>query len=223
MTLAHSPSIVTSNLVYCSDPANPRSYPGSGTIMYDVSGNGYTATLTNGPVYSSSGYITYDGVDDKAVTTYPQSTYYANTTWEAWVYCTQNISTYNMFMGQYLPYFGFYGGNSLFFSNIIGSTQQTIQTATTLSLNTWYHAAFTTNYDGTNTTMAIYANGVLSTSSSFTGQQSGPSGTFTIGDGWNTTWYPFKGRIGPVKIYNTTLSSTQILQNFNAIRGRYGV
>lgn len=223
MALAHSPSIVTDNLIYCSDPASLRSYPGTGTVLYDVSGNGYTGTLTNGPVYNSAGYITYDGVDDKVVTTYPQSAYYANATWEAWVYCTQNISTYNMFMGQYLPYFGFYGGNSLFFSNIIGSTQQTIQTATTLSLNTWYHAAFTTSYNGTNTTMSIYTNGVLSTSSSFAGQQSGPSGTFTIGDGWNTTWYPFKGNISSVKIYNATLSAAQILQNFNALRGRYGI
>lgn len=223
MSLSHSPSIVTSNLVYCSDPANPRSYPGSGTTMYDVSGNGYTATLTNGPVYSSSGYITYDGVDDRSVSTYPASAYYANTTWEAWVYCAQDISTYNMFMGQYLPYFGFYYGQGLIFSNYISGAQKTVYTSVTLSLNTWYHTLFTTSYDGTNTTMSIYINGSLSTSSAYAGQQSAPSGTFTIGDGQSSTWYPFKGRIGPVKIYNTALSSTQILQNFNAIRGRYGI
>jgi hypothetical protein len=221
MALSHSPSIVTSGLVYCSDPLNLRSYPGSGTTLYDVSGSGSTGTLTNGPTYSS-GYLTYDGVDDRVVTTAAPN--YANASWEAWVYCTQNVSTYNMFMGDYLPYFGFYGGNSLYFSNIYGGAQQTIQTASNMALNTWYHAAFTTAYNGTNTVATVYTNGVQTASTTMTGQQGAPSGTFTIGDGQSmATWYPFKGNIGSVKIYNRTLSATEVLQNFNALRGRYGI
>lgn len=224
MALQHSPSIVTSGLVLCLDPANPRSYPGSGTTLNDLSGNGYTGTIYNGVTYTAgtNGYFTYDGVDDRVITTIAPN--YPNTTWEAWVYCTQNISTYNMFMGDWLPYFSFYGGNSLYFSNTIGGVQQTIQTASNLSLNTWYHAAFTTAFNGSSTVASIYTNGVQTATNTFSGQQGAPSGTFTIGDGYSGyAWYPFKGNVSSVKIYNRTLSLDEINQNFNALRGRYGI
>lgn len=224
MALQYSPSIVTNGLVYCSDPVNVRSYPGTGTSLFDISNSGYTGTLTNGPIYTSgiNGYFTYDGVDDRVVTSFNPN--YLSTTWEAWIYCTQNISTYNMFMGSYLPYFGFYNGNSLIFSNTIGSGQQTISATSTLSLNTWYYTCFTTQQSGSNTIASIYVNGVLDTQSTLTGLQNAPSYPFGIGDGEASfTWYPFKGRIGPVKLYNRTLSAAEILQNFNAIRGRYGL
>lgn len=222
MALYHSPSIITNGLVYCSDPLNIRSYPGSGTTLYDVSGNGFTGTLTNGPTYSS-GYLTYDGVDDRVVTT-ASTINYPSTTWEAWVYCTQSVNPYNMFMGNYLPYFGFLSGSNLIFSNTVGAGQQTIYAAGGLSLNTWYHTCFTTSFSGGNTLSNIYVNGVLVTSTSLVGQQNAPSGTFTIGDGQSSpSWYPFKGNIGSVKIYNKALSAAEVLQNFNALRGRYGI
>ena len=223
MSIAAGPSIVTSGLVLDLDAANPRSYPGSGTVWTDISGNGYTGTLTNSPTYNSSnmGSIVFDGSTSKVITTL--SPQYNNTTWEAWVYCYANVSSYNMFMGDWLPYFGFYGGSSLFFSNYISGIQQTIQTASNLSLNTWYQAVFSTSYDGTNTASLIYTNGVQTASGVFTGVQGAPSGTFTIGDGNNSSWYPFQGRVSGVKIYNRTLSVAEITQNFNALRGRYGI
>lgn len=146
-----------------------------------------------------------------------------NTTWEAWIYPTANISTYNMFMGRYLPYFGFYGGNSLYFSNYVGGSQQTISTSSNLPLNNWYHATFTIQYDGTNSTMLIYTNGVQTASGTFSGVQTSLGYNFTIGDGANFTWYPFQGGISSVKIYNKALSATEVRQNFNALRGRYGI
>ena len=66
MALVHSPSIVTNGLVLCLDAANRKSYPGSGDIWTDLSGNGNTGTLTNGPTYSSvnGGSIVLDGTND---------------------------------------------------------------------------------------------------------------------------------------------------------------
>jgi hypothetical protein len=228
MALGHNPSIVTSNLVLCTDAGNPRSYAGTGTTWTDISGSGYNSVLTNSPVYtnsSASSYFTFDGVDDFSLSSGFQ-TFGTDMTWEAWVYCTQDISTYNMFMGRYLPYFSFFSGNRFYFSNNIGGTQQTIQTSSTLSLNTWYYGAFTTSYSNPNTTMKIYTNGVESVSQAFSGTQQQYSTGFMIGDGNNgssLSWYPFKGRIGCVKVYNRTLSATEISQNFNAMRGRYGI
>jgi hypothetical protein len=151
-----------------------------------------------------------------------------NTTWEAWVNCEQDISSYNMFMGRYLPYFSFYAGNSLYFSNYVNGVQQTIHaTSPTLSLNTWYLATFTTSFDGTNTTMKIFTNGTETATGTFSGAQNNFAGVnFMVGDGnngSNASWYPFKGTVDSVKVYNRTLSADEILQNFNAARGRYGV
>lgn len=228
MALSHSPLIVTNGLVLCVDAGSPRSYPGTGTSWTDVSGSGNNGVLTNGPVFTSSSansYFTFDGVDDFSISTGLQ-TFDNNMTWEAWVYCTQNISTYNMFMGRYLPYFSFFNGDRLYFSTYINSVQQTIQTSATLSLNTWYYAAFTTSYSAPNTTMKIYTNGIESVSQAFSGTQNNFAYGFMVGDGnnsANSSWYPFKGRIGNVKVYNRTLTATEILQNFNAMRGRYGI
>ena len=66
MSLLHSPKIVTNGLVLCLDAANRKSYPGSGNIWRDLSGNGNNGTLTNGPTFSSAngGSIVFDGTDD---------------------------------------------------------------------------------------------------------------------------------------------------------------
>lgn len=201
----------------------------TGDNILNVLGSGNNGTLVNGPSYNGSnrGSLVFDGINDHVLTS-SVATYGNNTTWEAWVYCTANVSTYNMFMGRYLPYFGFYGGNSLFFSNNISAVQSTIQTATNLSLNTWYHAAFTTSYNGVNTTMKIYTNGSETATGTFSGTQGNYGYKFMIGDGNNGTdgasaWYPFQGRVSSAKVYNRTLTAAEIQQNFNALRGRFGI
>ena len=69
MGLAHSPSLVMNGLTLCLDAGNRKSYPCSGTTWTDLSGNGNTGTLTNGPTYSSAngGSIVFDGVDDRTL------------------------------------------------------------------------------------------------------------------------------------------------------------
>jgi len=66
MGIAYNPRIVTDGLVLALDAGNTKSYPGSGTTWYDLSGNGNNGTLTNGPTYSSvnGGSIVLDGTND---------------------------------------------------------------------------------------------------------------------------------------------------------------
>ena len=62
MSLSHSPKIVTSGLKMYLDAKNKKSYPGSGNIWYDLSGNGYYATKTGDgsvPSFNTSGYFDY--------------------------------------------------------------------------------------------------------------------------------------------------------------------
>lgn len=230
MSLSHSPSIIRSGLVLYLDAANSRSYPGTGTTWTDLSTGGNNSILTNGPTYSSSnqGYITFNGSNNFSISNNSVS-YGNNTTWEAWVNRTSSVNSYNMFMGRYLPYFGIRPGDFIF-SNRIGNTQRTIySTGITPVNNIWYHLVFTTSYDGTtNTTMSMYINGELNTSSAYLGTQDNYAFKFVIGDGSSSEattvpWYPFNGNVSSVKVYNRALSLSEVKQNYNATKGRYGL
>ena len=67
MGLSHSPSIVTSNLVLCFDPANPKSYSGSGNTIYNAASSSNNGAIENGALYTSqlSGYFNFDGSNDR--------------------------------------------------------------------------------------------------------------------------------------------------------------
>ena len=58
------PDIPTNGLVLALDASSGRSYPGTGTTWYDLSGQGNNATLNNGTSWNSSGYMSTDGIDD---------------------------------------------------------------------------------------------------------------------------------------------------------------
>lgn len=209
--------------VFNLDAGSILSYPGSGDIWYDLSGGDDDGTLYSDASYSygGGGSMSFDGVDDNVSTSIP--IYGNNMTWEAWARCAGSVNTYNMFMGRHLPYFGFYSGNSIVFSNYIGGVQRTIFAWAGVTLNTWYHLVFTTEYDGVNTTAKIYINSNLSSSGTWAGSQGNFNYAFTVGDGHPTTWYPFKGDVSSVKIYNETLSESDISNNFEKTRDRYGL
>ncbi len=98
MAYSDGPKIVTNGLVLALDAADKNSYPGSGTIWRDVSGNNRNFTLTNGPTYNSAngGSIVFDGTNDIATLNIAsdnpmkiQNFIFANHTYEVWF----NLST----------------------------------------------------------------------------------------------------------------------------------
>lgn len=190
------------------------------TCLYDMTGNN-TLVAVN-PTFNSDGTINFAANGQRIETNI--TTFGNNTTWEVWFNSDGDVSTYNMFMGRYLPYFGHISGSSIIYSNIIGGVQSTIYSSgITISPSTWYQVVFTTSYDGTNTTAKIYVNGVLNSSGVFSGAQGNNTSQFSIGDGANFSWYRFAGKIPVVRIYNKTLTDQEVSQNFNALRGRYGL
>ena len=78
-----SKPIITNGLVLALDAANKKSYPGSGTVWSDLSGNANTGTLTNGPTFDSSnnGSIDFDGTDDFVECSKISSTNFTNSVW----------------------------------------------------------------------------------------------------------------------------------------------
>ena len=91
---------------------------------------------------------------------------------------------------------------------------------TTIQNNQWYHAVGV--YNGSN--VFIYVNGVLDVSSAFSGTlRSVPSDSVTVGFFTGSSAHYLTGKIPFARLYNKALSSTEILQNYNALKGRYGL
>lgn len=181
--------------------------------------------IANNLTYASNGSFSFNGSPDP-IKTSSNYGYPNNMTWGAWVKRSSSLNTYNMFMGAYLPYFSFRSGNFVTFSNSTGGSQRTISsTGVTLADNTWYHFMFTSEYDGTtNTTMKIYINGVLNNTEAFAGSQTNSGYPITIGSWYPAaTDYPFSGIVDSVNVYNRALTAAEVQQNFNALRGRYGI
>jgi hypothetical protein len=92
-----------------------------------------------------------------------------------------------------------------------------------LSANTWYHFAFTYT-NASPWTKAVYINGVAQT---LTPQQTQAqyigTGVFRIGSIYSSSASYANGYFGVARVYNRVLTADEVLDNFNALRGRYGV
>jgi hypothetical protein len=227
--------IVTNGLVLHLDAAQLRSYPTTGTTWTDLSGTGNNGTLTNGPTFSSAngGSIVFDGTNDYVGLGTPSSLNIVNnnTTINAWV----NLNVFPVAGSPFTVYAkGFDGtseqvvlritNTSIFigtFNNSGGTKSTTVLHAGLITTGNWVH--ITGQYD--NDTWKIYTNGTLR-ASTLTNQGSYSStAPCSIGGGWLTTQYGrfFNGRISYLEVYNTALSATEVLQNFNATKSRYGL
>ena len=220
-------SIVLSGLALHLDAGNAASYPGSGTTWTDLSGNSNTGTLTNGPTYSSAngGAIIFDGSDDFVSLGRPASLAAlfgtSAVSVDFWVKRSANIG------GQKIIFDS--GSNECIQIDIIsnqlafliitaGGATRSGRTST-LTQDVWYN--FTGVYDGINIT--TYLNSTQRSLVATTGTISTDSGSFYIAQYPGVGAYYFPGGVAAVKIYNKALSSTEVTQNYNALRGRYGL
>jgi hypothetical protein len=231
--------IVTNGLVLNLDAAKTDSYPGTGTTWRDLSGNNNNGTLTNGPTFSGIGKqasIVFDGTNDYVGLGNSQlvsSSSYI--TLESWV-SVNSFQSYTAIISrsQNSPPFGGYqlsvnndsGINKFDFAvNLNGSWNTWVNLGGTfgssLSTGIYYHVVGT--YDGTG--ISMYLNGSLILKKAATGNlQYGASITSTnialnVG---NASSY-LNAKIANVKVYNRALTAQEITQNFNALRGRYGI
>ncbi len=226
MANQYGPRIITSGLVLCLDAANSKSYPGSGTLWYDLSGNSNHITLTNGPTYSTNygGSIKFDGVDDFGTINSNSSLTFSQPT--VIVNCTINTGTV-LAKGGYGIYwnYGLLGltTTALKARNNNGDTANptTLPTVASSSMN--FHAI---TYDGTN--MNFYRNYSSGGSSSALYNPSATNSSFLrIGCAWNNATSLnvefYSGYISSILIYNRSLLASEITQNFYAVKGRFGL
>jgi hypothetical protein len=221
---AYGPKIITNGLVLALDAANTKSYPGSGTTWTDLSGRGNTGTLTNGPTYSSanSGSIVFDGSNDYIDCGNASSLSITVGTVCAW-FKKPLGSGYKGLVDKGRDGYGAWSlnvdevGNTATFKARISGTNRSISASSNYGNNIWTYVCGV--YDGT--TLAIYQNGIISNSASYSGTIGTNSVSVKIGAASDGLY--FGGNVSNAKIYNRALSAAEVSQNFNALRGRFGI
>jgi len=172
--------------------------------------------------YNSNAQITFDGTNDRIST--GLGNIGNNVSFTAVINSSGNATTYNMYMGQLLPYMGAVNGNAIIFSDYINSTQQTITTiGGSITTGQNHYVVCTREYDGTNTTNKIYIDGQLKASGTFSGAPTYYGDTIYIGDGQTSVWYPFYGYVKTAQIYNRTLTVSEITQNYQKYKTRFNL
>jgi hypothetical protein len=219
--------IITDGLVLNLDAGNPLSYPGTGTTWTDLSGNNNNGTLINGPTFDSAngGSIVFDGTNDY-VSSFPiqisgngsktvSCFFKINTTIRSGLCGTRNFDTGPN--GWVLCVNRTTSGNLSYFH----TSGSILEIAAGISTNTWYNACVT--YDVSTAIATLYLNGIIigSPATSFTTINSssfnGVIGAEAVNGGF------LNGNIAQTLIYNRALSSTEVLQNYNATKNRYGL
>jgi len=220
-------TIVQQGLVLNLDAGNPYSYGGAGTTFYDVSPTALSWTINNATYNSSDPkYFSYNGsnswLESSTSAAYDSQTI----TMECWFYpatLTQDgfLFEKGQVNTQYSMFLAF--GNTFYFRTIGGTINNqdlTFASSTYLTANIWNHVICT--YNGS--TKIIYVNGVQAASVNASGTlQTGQTNQYIGKYGAATNNFPFNGRIAESRVYNIALSAAQVLQNYNATKGRFGL
>lgn len=231
MGLNHGPNIVMDGLVLHLDAANVKSYPGSGTAWTDLSGKNNNGTLTNGPTYGNNS-ISFDGVDDyvnvpvaagsslKVTNSVTVSTWIYNRQWKESDFVEAGVTSIGDSGFVLWTTNIYYSKTNIAFGKQASDWATYIESVTDFSqkLNVWMNIVGT--YDGSTT--RLYYNGRLDNSKASTFSYNVTACTIGGGTSAYSDGY-FNGNIACTKIYNRALSAEEVLQNFNALRGRYGV
>jgi hypothetical protein len=220
------------------DAANPQSYPGSGTSWADLSGNGNTGTLINGPTFNSgnSGSIVFDGVDD-----------YVNCGNRTTLNITNSVTLISWFKLNQLPSsvgnpnlidkwdwpnnlrvysIGTEGGalSSMISSDGSFTNRLVVLDTEPVKIDEYYFICMT--YDGQK--LSFFKNNTIIGTSSYNTTYpifDSPSTETWIGrsrdSGQGGRW--ISANVGSSQIYNRALSASEVLQNYEAVKSRFGL
>lgn len=223
LDLSIEENIVTSGLTLYLDAGNYESYSG-GTTWYDLEGTN-NGVLTNGPVYDN-GSIVFDGSNDYvAINNLGLSSH----TIEGWFNSSDGSQGGGAF-STICSIFGNYDGGSSKYTYIglipnltfridDGVTSHTNVATVSYSANIWYYVALT--YNASDGVTKAYVNGSQVGNTTFTTNITFNSIPHNIAKTQANVY--FDGLVASHKAYNRALSSTEILQNYNATKHRFGL
>ena len=227
-----SSGIITDGLILNLDAGNTLSYPGTGANWFDLTSNDNDGVLLNGASYSTDGggSISFDGVNDYVdMNSFGVGDDLSDYTFCVWSKNSNNghVLTkgrdgngngWSLTIGTY---------NNQFGVGAVKSTSGTygyILLGGTYQPNKWDYISGT--WDSVNGIISLYINGLFIDSYTMPG-----TGPFTLSSsttGWSSgritnNAYPKGGQLSQIQIYNNALTESQIQQNYNATKGRFGL
>lgn len=232
MGLLVKPNTSTSdNMVLHYNPGMTESYPGTGTSLVDLSGNGLTGTMSNlaftTPAFTYNGTSSQVSIPDNEALE-PGS---GNWTIEAWFQPTQFTVNSQTVLGKFgnggtssIISYALRQGDGYIRADFSNGTNALSSDNYSLSLNNWVQMVYV--WDRVNSTLYTYSNGVLKQTKTITisgGIRNGNTNLY-IGsyNGGEYSQY-FKGQIGIVKMYKKALSTTEVQNNYNSNKALYGL
>jgi hypothetical protein len=238
MSFSNGPTVVTNGLVLALDAGDRNSYVSGSSTWIDLAGTN-NGTLTNGPTFNSGsgGSIVFDGVDDY-VQLVNSATYKMQfpLTISIW-FNVQTLANYGVLIRTDNTSDAHWGvalivGNSyelaLSYGNGVengANGRRTYATSTSLiNTNTWYNCVAVLPD-------SLTCNGYINGSAVNMPYTSGNATTLVYGSGGGTMGFRtdtpgvsyFKGNISLTQVYNRALSQAEVLQNYNATKGRFGL
>ncbi len=237
MSFAHSPKIVTDGLVLALDAGNAKSYVSGSTTWFDLSSNRNHVILYNSPTFST-GSLNFDGIDDYGVT--QNNLNLSNTdsiTIEVFLKTTAvskmilehstNWNYNNAFGMLITPDADIAVTGQIDFTDHTTSGYNIVASNSILNNNQWVNFTVTTNRSNSSTNQSqIYINGVLDSYLS-PANRTDLTGNFSsfplyIASRAGNSFF-YSGGLSIIRMYNRALSASEVSQNFNAIRGRFGI
>ena len=220
--------VYNNGLVLNLDAGNANSYPGTGTTWFDLA-SGNNGTLTNGPTYDTANGGSLSFSINKYVTIPTGDSYNFGTsdfTIEGWVNFNSITGPNDqIFVSKFTSWtsnldfvfrFSFATPRITFLAGDLSAIS--LQNSYNITINTWYNYCVS-RVSGVTT---LYLNGIAQ--SSHTGSVNIPNDKTDIRLGYaQDNSEPLNGRMSGFKVYNRGLSSTEILNNFNSTRGRFGL
>jgi hypothetical protein len=225
---------VTSNLVLYYDPSNSSSYPGSGTTINDLSGNGLNGSMSG--ITFTTPYFSYNGTSSQIRVADNTLLEPGSGDWTIEVWVNQAVSGNDVVIGKFdnggltvdvsysirttnTTYYAQLGSGSGSGSSLFVNSTNYIGT-----IDTWYQIVYVFTNVASNT-LETFVNGVsigsVGHSLASILNTDNPLYIGSYNGGEYAQW--FDGKIGITRLYNASLTSSQVLQNFNADKSKYGL
>lgn len=227
------PITINNGLLLSLDAADKNSYPGSGTIWNDLSGNGNNATLFNTPTFNSGngGHIVFNGTNQYASVSNSATLNRGggSFTGEVWLAVASSKATERLIFE-----YNTWSNTGTYQLTALNATTPNITfpeantagknlgpTYSTLSSNVWIHLVG--QFDTTNNVFNMYANGVsLGQTTAVTQEIGNVTSTLYIMSRGGSSLF-MDAKLAVLKIYSYVLSPSEVLQNYNAQKSRFGL
>lgn len=213
--------IVTSGSILYLDAGNPASYPGTGTIWTDLSGNNNSGSLINSPTFNSAnnGSLVFNGTNQYANTA--NTVNLTTATFLMWIKSNGNQDQYD---GMIFSRDTQATGMNFQSSNQIGYTWNSAEFGWASGLSVpnseWCMVSVVVN--PSNAIAYLYKQSGITTATNTTTHSTSTGNKFVIGQDTFGSRF-INANVSLVMVYNRALSQAELTQNFNATKYRYGI